>query len=518
MPTARGQSESPPPQGYDRLTLTLDAEWAGMYASDLDGDGLMDLVVVEADHSTRNVRQWVRVFRQTSSGFLPFGQVRELPAGVALAGVGRFTSGDASVPGLALLTAEGVSVWPWSAQGFLPAPGMTLVTPSVFAGRTHGLQKGVTWLVDLDGDGRHEMIIPKLDGLLVVRQGEGGGLHAHRLLRVPLFTQVLQWFRRQMAALELPEIRALQINGRGWLDLVTYGEGELNVFLLHAETALSPQLPDLRMDFQPPGPFDPLEPRDPPLMLVDAADLNQDGRLDLVFSKNDAQDSQFNTKTRVLIHFGQPGPPGVPLSFSTTPDHAYATQGFTLPLLSDVNQDHRVDLVMVNAQVGFWSVVRALTARSVYASAALYPMSAEGRYPEQARDTGGYVVRFSLGRYSHRPFSAFGDFNGDGLPDLLLTRGKEELEVRWGRRDALWASDPDLVLQEPLPTQGTRLNVLDLNSDGRDDLILTYDREDIRELPKMNKRLRVLLSRGNPLQPTGRATALKAPRPPEVRP
>ncbi len=120
------------------------------------------------------------------------------------------------------------------------------------------------------------------------------------------------------------------------------------------------------------------------------------------------------------------------------------------------------------------------------------------REPDDVVD---YSVKFSLGRFSHQPISTFGDFNGDGRPDLVLSVSKEGLGIHWGLEDDFWDNDYDFLLEDFLPTRGKGVRVADLDGDGRDDLIFVYNRNDIRQMPEVNHKFTVLLSRfGTPKQ------------------
>ena len=88
----------------------------------------------------------------------------------------------------------------------------------------------------------------------------------------------------------------LDANRDGTRDLVFYTDGILQVFLHSTVQKGGPLKPDLEMDLQPPEPFDPNKPWDPPLRLVASEDLNGDGYFDLVFTKNSEADSGFNTR------------------------------------------------------------------------------------------------------------------------------------------------------------------------------------------------------------------------------
>lgn len=216
---------------------------------------------------------------------------------------------------------------------------------------------------------------------------------------------------------------------------------------------------------------------------------------DLVFWKSSASGSQINSRTSILLYHGENGSCGGPIAFFKKPDQVYLSGGLALPFLLDMDHDGRTDLAMVNVEIGFWNIVRALIARKAGAEAGFYLMEPGGRYPSQPFTLESYDVTFSLGRCDHRPITACGDFNGDGLPDLLLSQDAETVGIHWGRKGGVWDDDSGEEWQDHMPIHPRRVGVHDLNGDGRDDLLFFYNRGDIRQMPVVNKSITVLISR-----------------------
>lgn len=485
-----------------QFTIPVAHELEQLYTADLDGDTLEDLVAIGVDQTSRDPVSYVQVFRQGADGFTEVATARaRLPAQLALAGVGRFPQG----PGLALLTPGRVTVWFWDGLRFDPHGAVSLAVESIFPAPPGVIKGSVDWLRDADGDGYDELIVPLFDGFLLLHMAQRGWLERSAHLRIRTQAWVLDYFRRRYVAYDLPSFELIDVDGRGWKDLVVYNDGLVQVFLLDAQQGLAARGPDLEQDLQPPEPFDPKVPWDPPLLLIALRDLNRDRIPDLVASKNDAATTELNTSTRILVYYGRQTD-GVPLRFNAQPDQVYASEGFTLPILDDINADGGIDLALVNVEITFWNSIKALIARSVTADAAFYLMPEDGAYRREPDNLVSYSVSFSLGRFNHQPIAAFGDLNGDALPDLLLSMDKERLGVHWGRRGKVWDDDPDEVIQGRLPTRVKRLRLRDLNADGRDDLLLVYDRTDMRQMPDTLGTFTVLLSRYGRPKPTAQVT------------
>jgi len=507
------------PARFARERPVVQHELAAVLPFDLSADGRQELVVLEVERSpSRDVAYTLRVLHQDEAGFVPLpGATVALPRDVTLAGVGTFRGG----PGLALLLPGELAVWPWREGRFAPEAAARLAVDSLFPVPGGELKQGLTWLADLDGDGVDELLVPRFDGVAVIAQGADGQLRQRALLRIRPAALLLDWFRRNLLAYEVPTLAVQPADGHGWQDVVLFMDSQLWVFLLDDALDGGERAPAFVLDLQPPKPFDPKLPRDPPMRLVSAQDLNGDGHFDLIVSKNAPSDSQFNSRTHVLVYYGRAGTGGAPIGFPAEPDQVHFTEGFSVPLVLDVNGDGRKDLVLVNVEIGFWNVIKALISRSVNAQAAFYLMPPEGRLPRDPQRLQTYEVTFSLGRFSHQPIADFGDLNGDGLPDLLLSENKETVGIHWGQPGGVWASAPDARLKDDIPLAGARVRVGDLDGDGRDDLLFVYNRDDIRQMPEANHTFTVLRSRyGAPrtVRPAGTAATGRTPAAPPARP
>ena len=504
---ARGEDHIRTPKDFQRLEVALAGEMAAVFAVELDGLRGKELVVLEADRdSGRSERLSTAVYTPRGDGYarLP-DSVTPLPPGVALAAMGRFRGG----PGLALLTPTGVFILPWRGGAFVAQDRPTLAFHSAFAVREGSLMDGLEWVRDLNGDGLDEIMPPGFDHLSIWWQASGqvdpwGGWAMMEPMEIPAHTRLMDWSlsQRKLLAFRLPTVQVVPRGPGQWPDMVLYQGGLFRLFRLHAQDGVAhpPQLL-LEVDFQPPVPFDPAKPLDPTMRLVRATDLNRDGSLDAVFLKTAASDAQFNTNTTVLVHYDVPtlarqsggAKEGQPTT-APRPDQVFAMEGFVYPILLDMDGNHTTDLLMVNVEIGFWNAIKALIARSVSAEGAYYLMPEGKRYPVSPNVLEDYTVKFSLGRHSHQPIFAFADLNGDGRPDLMLSQTKERLGVHFGRTEGYWHTNTDLEFEDDLPARRQRVRVTDLNGDGKDDLILEYNRDDMRLMPHVRGHFTVLRS------------------------
>ncbi|HEX7928435.1 MAG TPA: hypothetical protein VF678_12650, partial [bacterium] len=341
-----------------RLRVPIKYELGEVLPLDLERRGRKDLVAVEVDRSKRDVVPQLEVFRWAERSYAAVATAADaLPATTTLVGVGQFRQG----PGLAVLTPSGVEVRIWRDGRFRAEPGMAMPLESLFPKAEGEPQGGLNWVEDLNGDGFSELIVPRLDGFTVITQDASGALVKRATLKTRPRGELLRWYRRQRVAYDLPNISYVAMDGSPWKSVVAYNNGLLSIFHLGSPRGADAQ-PDAEVDLQPPVPFDPKTPWDPPLLLVLAADLNGDGKLDLVFSKATSGDNDLNAKTRILVHYGRNAQQGG-VTFQKEPDQVFALEGFSLPILLDMTGDGTVDLVLVNVEFSFWTAVKALIAR-----------------------------------------------------------------------------------------------------------------------------------------------------------
>jgi hypothetical protein len=487
--------------GFARHFIALEHEFESFYVTDLDGNGLGDLVVIESERLSRSRDLFVSAFLQGNGGFKRAAPPQPLPGSVSLAGAGQF----AGAPGLALLTPDSVVIWPWGSGRFQPEREYSLAVQSVFPVRAGEIVQDMSWLEDLNEDGSDELIVPRFEGIAVLgisagRIGELGRMAVRPRTR---FWRTLTY---NAVTHDVPTLFYRDLDGNGWKDVIAFNDDQLWVYPLgldqaHGEAAgqssggAAPEVtPWLIQDLAPPKPFDPKVPYDPPMRLVRADDLNGDGALDLVLSKNAPTDSDFNAKSLTQLYFGRKGNGARLDAFPDKPDQVYPSEGFSLPIVLDYNNNGKLDLIQVNVEVSFWNAMRAVVTRTVKAEAAYYFMGAEGRYPAAPDELEGYAVGFSLNRFGHQPIAAWGDFNGDGLPDLLLSSAKDALGIHWGRPGAVWNSKDNATIQDWFPIHQRRVHVIDLNGDKKSDIVLTFVRDDNRAMPDTLKRLTVLIS------------------------
>jgi len=209
---------------FKRFSLPLTLEFAQVYPFDMNGDRLLDLVVMEVDRSRRTPSMQVSVYLQTPAGFSP-QPVSSTPVATQamMGGLGQFSRG----PGLVLLFPGGVEVWPWTGKGFSDKDAMWAPVASLYSVASGEIKPEPDWVEDLNGDGRHEILAPGFNAVRVLRESPPGKLEV--MATLPFFPQskIVTLIRRKVVQFDMPDMRLLDIDGNGWKDVLLFSDNLL---------------------------------------------------------------------------------------------------------------------------------------------------------------------------------------------------------------------------------------------------------------------------------------------------
>jgi hypothetical protein len=238
----------------------------------------------------------------------------------------------------------------------------------------------------------------------------------------------------------IASIQVEDFDGDGLPDLFVSGAGELTSYPGNGDGTFGKAVSSVVTNA-----------RNPSYPGVALADLDGDGKLDFVASSYQSQDVAFAKGLGDGKFIATPF-----LYTSTLPPDSFA--GSTA---LDANGDGKTDLVGVNLEDG--SLVTALT-------------GAGGAFTYKV------ALPSSTTTYTY-PQAVYGDFNGDGKPDLVVSLTTVGTPNVYGAGVAL--SNGDGTFQTPVPIQlpvslanGIYYNAFavgDLNGDGKLDLVFTYE-------------------------------------------
>lgn len=478
------QNKSDP---YIVRSLPLNEEIAMVYPFDLDGDQKKELLVLEGNQDRRGWFLRVMLYSWAENRPQP-RQVAVLPPGTSIVGVGHFRSG----PALVFAQREQVYFYPWHGDVFdenaytpLPAAGVAPVR----------LKRALDYplMQDLNADGFDEVVLPTMYGVTIWSSPKEGGLRQLAKLRTPATGSMgsLGYVPGRILVQEIPAVHFVQVDGKGWKDALLFNDDRISVHLLDAQgvTELSQVF-----DLQPLKPFTPKLPKRFALHLAHVEDLNGDGRPDLVLAQNIRQDGFLDWETEISIYYGRSSPTNA-LMFLEKSDQSFSTDGVILPIVRDLDGDGKPDLGLVSLSLSVWTILQSLASRSVSGEVYFYRMQANGRYGKRPDKKESFSVNLVLTQSTRYPVLKVADVNGDKLPDLLLSRSSTRLAIHLGRKGEFWDSSPDHTVRVELPLRLENVRDSDMDGDGSDDLILIYQRQDIRLLPQLERKLGLLFSR-----------------------
>lgn len=179
------------------------------------------------------------------------------------------------------------------------------------------------------------------------------------------------------------------------------------------------------------------------------------------------------------------------LVFSATPSTVIGASGtLTGLLLEDIDGDNKLDVLVSSFEIGVSQIVSALLSGSIDQDVLIYRQNEKGQFGKDADDSFETQMHFSLSKgKAGEPLVALADINGDKLDDLLLTANDSEVRIRYGQPDKKFSRLERV--KTSVPQSGDNIQLLDINDDGKADLVMNFDKLDPDE---KRKTLKVLLA------------------------
>lgn len=455
-----GTAAAMPPFRQERIAAagrTVAAE-----IGDFDGDGRGDLLQILYRGRPPREERVIRLYAQQPDGTLPAEPSLEkpLPAGAAAYDVMQHKSGAAELVLLRQRDMAVVSVAAGGSTRLLPLPGGSSTGA---AADERGLERIEMVYYELAGEPRllaiqlSEISVLAADGTLLGRL-ESGGLANYLVPTRP----GLLFFESDVRLLfDAPRLSVADVDGDGRADIVTSTRHELRVFLQKAD-----------------GTFAAAPTRVYPLQLISerdhirasggvtaqVADLTGDGRADLILSHQSGGMTDARLTTRIYRNAAD----GWQID---TPDRILDAQGaIGSEFALDLDGDGRPALVRVVVPFSTMGLVRTLLTRTIQAEAHIHAPDPQTGFAGEPQVVIELDVPFSFDTLRASGFLPQWrvDVNGDGHRDLLLSGGGKHLDVHLGGPRFGYAKRRGRV---DLPTQGV-LRSGDFDGDGLPDLVL----------------------------------------------
>ncbi len=462
-----------PASAFARARLLRSAAVEEILVEDFTGDGRPDILVQQSPGRE------LALFIQRPDGTFPFKPTRRLALkddifAWCLARVGGDGKAARRVCGI---TPDGVVAYPPLDGADVP-PEELLLFPTLFTGRCRRPPVYCELLPDLDGDGDTDCLLPQRDGLRVFRQTSPGRFVLDQQVPMELGAILPTWgtgLGRLVTAYATPRVLATDLLGRGRPQLLFYAHDMLAVHAVGEDGRFghAPEVEIALRGKKTRGRFRLIQYQLPPTV----RDLNGDGVADVLHV--------IAGRGEALLFLGTPGGRSAfpTLEKPSPPDDSINLAGY-IPnyWVRDLNGDGRQDLVL--ATVGKLTLISGLQiflTRQVDIELMAFLNGPDGRYPREPDFVRAFTVPLSL--YATRdafeidtPFfpNVDGDFNRDGLRDLVIKQAPTVLALYPGSRTGVFGETPLAELPVDALYDKTIIQVADLNGDGVSDLVLHH--------------------------------------------
>ena len=460
-------------------TFATGSEPFSVTAGDINGDGKPDLIVANYDDNTVSV-----LLNTTTPGATvpSFATQQTFAAGALPVSV---ATADVNGDGRADLIVSNRSDNNVSVLLNATVPGAT--TASFASQKTFAAGMGASSVIaaDINGDGKADLIVTNLfdDTVSVLLNSTTPGAAIASF--VPQ-----QTFATGGGPLT---VSAVDVNGDGKLDLIIANHNDTTVSVLLNTTAPGAALPTFRPQQTVATGSNPYS--------ATPLDINGDGKLDLVVA------NYFNNTISVLLNTSVPGTSA--LSFAG--QQTFATNLEPIVTTADVNGDGKPDLIVATGPADSVSVLLNTTAPGAATPSFAAPQAFDaGSFPEHAiaADVNGdgmpdliavnygdntisvllnttvpgattlsFAQQQVFATGSIPTFVAVADINEDGRPDLIVANSGDNTVSVLLNTTAPGATTPHFAAQQTFAVGSTpaRLAAVDLNGDGKSDLIVAND-------------------------------------------
>jgi hypothetical protein len=421
------------------------------------------LVAVTLEGSAPDELRRVTAFTVEAGGALrPTGSI-EVPSDVVSFDVADVVpGGDLEV---ALLASDRLEVR--SLAGGPPIRSRTIAPALPLPPRTRGLGH-LALLGRWNGDGELSALAPALGGLAQIPLA-GGPIHP---LPFPLMTEYLAGDEDAgvrpgvlAAVIGWPEVAHGNDDGDGRPDVFAFSRYDLAVY--RATPAGLPSAPSRRASLRPFNAEEELRPAAESASLF-ARDLDGDGLIDLVLHRTFGTLLKSDATTSIWHNGGSGADPESPPAAKIG-----GGGGFGSVFLEDLDGDGRSEAVQLFVPFSVVQLVRTVVTGAVQADVRIFRLEPPGisGATETYKDTLTVALDADRGRVSGILPNVRGDWNGDGLRDLLHGENLERLVIRLGAKGERGPRFGGVVATQEVEATD-RAIVADFDGDGLDDLAL----------------------------------------------
>jgi VCBS repeat protein len=264
--------------------------------------------------------------------------------------------------------------------------------------------------------------------------------------------------------LDVPRIAVGDVDGDGRADVISSGRHFVRVFLQHEDGSFA-RKPSRELKLHLVSDQDQI--RGSGSVRVDARDVDGDGKVDLLISHLSGGITDAKNETKLFLNHGGTW------NLDKPDFEPESGPGWGADQLVDIDHDGKPELMHVGVAFGVLDIIQALVTRGIDAEVRVYRLAPDGSgFAKQPWFRRQLNIAFSFETARPLGFVPTGNFdlNGDGFADLLTPGKGDRIDVWLGSAQGMSSS---VAGRQTLQSSG-RLRSGDWNGDGLADLLL-YD-------------------------------------------
>ncbi|MDZ7859938.1 MAG: VCBS repeat-containing protein [Candidatus Krumholzibacteriota bacterium] len=447
-----------------------------IHIEDVDFDGLKDILITHRKGLSPDESRWISIFYHSpDDGFSPAAdQSWEIDTLASIFDTGDII-GDKKKE-IIYSTANEIRCYSIDGAFYNNTPSVIFPVEGMMVSPSRSYIPHVNFVRDWNEDGRDDIAVFRFDGLTIFSRDSTGDFTSQNSVNVKIDTRVREWnsFKDETfitsgltSSFSFPSINLIDYNNDDKRDLIVTNDDKLSVYLRMNDGGFSTEVQKER-NFDVRTRKEKIEGTSNLTTTIN--DLDADGYADAIVTK---QTSKGLTNLRGVLNIFR----GSPDDYSDSPQQVIISEGTASAetMISDVNGDGRLDLIMPSVKISITSIIRILLTRSLPINFNIFLLNKDGSFSERPDFSKEVKLKIDFSGETDTPaMNLEGDYDGDKRKDFVYATDEDELSIYRGVEDEDKLFSDDAAVEINVNAFG-RLSVYDLNDDDYSDIIIRYN-------------------------------------------